>query len=692
MEQRAFRRGYVELRPGTGVLPGGVSRARLKTFVGPGKWRFCAAGVVLEPVSLLFTMSAINDFLLRNDLRIATNPCVSPDFCLDWPALRAQLVAGDPAVTRYPQSRFATAQGFWELAENAHGDCAWVLSPAAGVADAEATLAEGAALADGRCVFPATFENLLVLKNRIQEHEAGSTIFPTAGAQLGRSTLGIGARFTTLHWPAVDWAMAALGIGVTANQNSIPRELVYDVDAMLGGRLDTVPFPFIGTSVPEGHQGQSVEGMSHGCVLAKLKTGFHRRGIAWSFNADHQPIGGKFDAREDALVAGCVLASYITFDLSPELAQTRAPASPQAAAEWVKAHVPAELVETVRARVGGLGFDGKTGVATLDEGAFALLLATVWPAMEKMKRRDEKYRAARERLFTTEAGRAYLRELSIDELPGLTTPETTAIMLALCEALGMTIHFVAPAFGFQKNMPYPDNAALRALIERQWAVCRAFGASIGFHSGSGKSAENYQVMGAVTGGRLEIKTSGRYTYEMGRALHASTDAGDRALWEDWHRFTVELALAGGFSTDETERRMARSFVIDALTRAGRAAAETAEAAVFASPESARAAIGSLPASPENMFWFEYNFLYVLAGDGRAEKAALGDHSPAGYRQRARFYAISDEARLLYAKNVAAYIVFLAENTGLVSRERCAAAAKALAGYATLAELLAATGA
>ena len=117
--------------------------------------------------------------------------------------------------------------------------------------------------------------------------------------------------------------MSALNLGVTANQNSIPRELVYDVDVMLDGQLDTVPFPFIGTNVPEGHQGQSVEGMSHGCVLAKLKTGFHRRGIAWSFNADHQPIGGKFDAREDALVRGCVLASYITFDLSPELAQTK---------------------------------------------------------------------------------------------------------------------------------------------------------------------------------------------------------------------------------------------------------------------------------------------------------------------------------------------------------------------------------
>jgi hypothetical protein len=69
---------------------------------------------------------------------------------------------------------------------------------------------------------------------------------------LWEGTLGIGARFTTLHWPAVEWAMSALELGMTANQNSIPRELVYDVDAMLEGRLDTVPFPFIGTTCPRG--------------------------------------------------------------------------------------------------------------------------------------------------------------------------------------------------------------------------------------------------------------------------------------------------------------------------------------------------------------------------------------------------------------------------------------------------------
>jgi hypothetical protein len=632
-------------------------------------------------------MSAINAFLLKNNLRIAQNPCVSPDFCLDWPSLAAQLQAGHPLHV-WPKSKFQTAGGSWLLVENlSNGDCAWWFEPNAAGKGGAATLVGGIELRSGCFAFPATFANLLQLKNLIQEHDAGSTIFPTAGAKLGQSTLGIGARFTTLHWPAVEWAMSALEIGLTANQNSIPRELVYDVDAMLEGRLDTVPFPFIGTNVPEGHQGQSVEGMSHGSVLSKLKTGFHHRRLAWSFNADHQPIGGKFDVREDALVKGCLLASYITFDLSPELALNQ---------KADIATIPADVVQKTRARVAAAGLK-------LDDAAFTALLATVWTPMLKMKRRDEKYAAARAAAFTTEVGRKYLRELSIDELPGLTTPETTAIMLALCEVLGMPVNFVAPAFGFQKNTPYPDNAALTKLIEAQWAVCEKFGVSIGFHSGSGKSAENYQVMGRVTGSRLEIKTSGRYTYEMGVALSQSKNAADAQLWHDWYKFTVDMAVAGSFSADPTEQKMARVFVTTSLqnagagtpssrTERGEGAASPSGAAspatdVFASPATCRAALEALPPSAEHMTFFEYNFLYVLAAGGRADKASLGDHTAAGYQQRARFYSVSDEARLLFSKRIAAYILFLAENTGLASKERCAAAAKLLASYTTLDAML-----
>ena len=251
--------------------------------------------------SLDGAMSSINRFLVENNLRIAANPCVSPDFCLDWPGLVKKLRAGDAGVKVYEKSRFGTKAGEFVLLEDtATGDCAWRLA-----ADAPQLLDAGEKLDANATVFPATWANLLKLKNLAQEHDAGVTIFPTAAERLGQSTLGIGARFTTLHWPAVDWAMSALEFGVTANQNSIPRELVYDVNAMLAGQLDTVPFPFIGTNVPEGHQGQSVEGMSHGCVLAKLKTGFHHRRIAWSFNADHQPIGGKFRSEERRVGKEC---------------------------------------------------------------------------------------------------------------------------------------------------------------------------------------------------------------------------------------------------------------------------------------------------------------------------------------------------------------------------------------------------
>lgn len=608
-------------------------------------------------------MKPINRFLLDQDIRIASNPCISPDFCLDWESLQRAIAAQDGIVS-HEASEFGTQAGQWRVVEDANGDHAWRLDPID--ANPGTGLAGGVEI-DGFWYFPATFENLIGIKNRVQEIDPESGIFPSAGGDLGRRSLGIGARFTSLHWPGVDWAMSQLDMGMTANQNSIPRELVYDVDVMLADELDTVPFPFIGTNVPEGHQGQSVEGMSHGCVMAKLKSGFHRRGIAWSFNADHQPIGGKFDRREETLVVGCLFASYITFDISPELAVTETPQTPEERRSFVETEIEGALVERVARRVGEAGLE-------LDQEELDTLLCYVWPAMKKMKVRDTKYREAREMAFTTDAGRSYLRELSIDELPGLTTPETTAIMLALCIEMDMPVNFVAPAFGFQKNMPFPDNDRLRELIEGQWSVCQAFGVSIGFHSGSGKSAENYQVMGEVTSGNLEIKTSGRYTYEMGQALSHSNDADDQALWRDWHAFTLELAVAGAFSEEDTERAMAREFIVEALEF------EKESTEVFDSAEACRKALEALTPNPDHMFWFEYNFLYVLAAKGRAEKSALGDHSAAGYRQRRRFYTISEEGRLAFARRVAEYIVFLARNTGLAIGETCDAALNRLQGY------------
>jgi hypothetical protein len=621
---------------------------------------------------------AINRFLLAAGLPIRSNPAVSPDLCLDplslEQAVRAELGrlesflrepgAGVLRLTAglvdiFPASELAV--GSWRLfvvEERVTGDAGLLVAGTGAV-----PLPGAVALAEGIQLVPLLWEGLAALKNLLLEDDPGSTVFPVARGTLSRSSLGIGARFTTLHWPAVAWAMKELGLSLTANQNSIPRELVYDVDAMLEGRLTEVPFPFIGGTVPEGHQGQSVEGMTHAAVVTYLKCGFHRRRIPWGFNADHQPVGGRFDAIEDDLVRGCAFASYITFDLSPELAATPPLDSAAAVDRAFGALDAAGLFARVLARLAPLGL-------SLDEAEARRLFATLLPAMKKLVRRDEAYARVRQELFTTGIGRRYFRELSIDELPGRTSPETLAVCLALSEALGVEIHYVAPAIGFQKNFPYADDAELRRTVATLYDVARAFGVSIGFHSGSGKSAGNYAVAGDVTRQGLEIKTSGRYTYEMGVALSRSTDPRDAALWKDWYGFTRDLAVEGAFSEDPVRQRFAREFVRHAFALEGRA-----EGDAFSSPGALRAALAALEPSPDHMYFFEYNFLYVLASGGSTSR--LGDHGAAGYAQRARFYGVSDAARLLYAKGVAGYILFLAETTGLAPATKVAAARERL---------------
>ena len=135
---------------------------------------------------------------------------------------------------------------------------------------------------------------------------------------------------------------------------------------------------------------------------------------------------------------------FVTFDLSPELAITEVPEHSDAKASFVRDEIPDELVVATRKRVEQAGLS-----PTEDE--FNGLLAYVWPAMKKMKVRDDKYRAIREKNFTTKLGCEYFVELSIDELPGLTTPETTAVMLALSFEMGMERSFRSPGLWFSKE-------------------------------------------------------------------------------------------------------------------------------------------------------------------------------------------------------------------------------------------------
>jgi len=395
--------------------------------------------------------------------------------------------------------------------------------------------------------------------------------------------------------------------------------------------------------------------MSHASIIEYLKTGFHHKNIPWGFNADHQPIGGRFDKIEKELVDGSMFASYITYDLSPELSSYTIIDNTDELDNVFNEIVDIGIYNRTCERLDELEFE-------IDKFTIKQLVTYLTPSMNKLKKRDNAYIEIRKENFSTPEGRRFFKELSIDELPGQTKVETMAVCLAMADALDIKFQYVAPNIGFQKNFPYDNNEELEEKIATLYTVAKKFGVSIGFHSGSGKSYENYSICGQVTQGNFEIKTSGRYTYEMGVALSQSSNADDKALWNEWYTFTKKLAIEGAFSDNDVQKKFAREFITHALNKENISADKA-----FVSRDGLTTLLEQLPPSPDHMFWFEYNFLFVLAAQGSSEK--LGDHGVDGYKQRKRFYTISDEGKLLFAKNIASYIVFLAESTGIVEKSK-----------------------
>jgi hypothetical protein len=128
--------------------------------------------------------------------------------------------------------------------------------------------------------------------------------------------------------------------------------------------------------------------------------------------------------------------------------------------------------------------------------------------------------------------------------------------------------------------------------------------------------------------------------------------------------------------------MARTFITDALAKTGRSTEP------FATDRNARRPRVAHP-EPEHMFWFEYNFLYVLAG-GRPRRE-IRVRRPLARPATSSALASTrsaNEGRLNFARNIASYLIFLAENTGLASAAACAAARTLLGRYTSLDAMLA----
>ena len=128
-------------------------------------------------------MTAINTFLLENGLRIAGNPCVSPDFCLDWPSLSARLRSGD-GLTRHPKSRVSIAAGASSSSPSDRrprldAGARWRRWPGG----ARGRRGPGR----GTHGLSRHLANLLRLKNLMQEHDPARRSFRPRPATLGHS-------------------------------------------------------------------------------------------------------------------------------------------------------------------------------------------------------------------------------------------------------------------------------------------------------------------------------------------------------------------------------------------------------------------------------------------------------------------------------------------------------------------------
>ena len=240
------------------------------------------------------------------------------------------------------------------------------------------------------------------------------------------------------------------GKGLTANQNSIPENWSRRRrDACRQPGFRTVSFHRM--RVPEGTRA-SVEGMTHGCILAKFKNGFHKLGIPGvsmpTTNLSVAVDGGGSTGRR------VHVAGYVTLISLPSWPLPKCPRIPTPK--------PFGATRFPRSWSWPASGSGKRVCQRPKRSSTACLCLA---RDEENEGRDDKYRAIREKNFTTKISCEYLRELSSTKLPGLTTPETTAVMLALSFEMGMGPHFMAPAFGFQKNIRI-DNDQARKMVGR----------------------------------------------------------------------------------------------------------------------------------------------------------------------------------------------------------------------------------
>ena len=263
--------------------------------------------------------------------------------------------------------------------------------------------------------------------------------------------LGLGGRMGSIAAVSAMMAIEELGITASAIQSSVYRELRPD---FIGDREVFVEYAGIG-DVALGHTGMSI----YGQFLEALRERISRNITApYVADADHVPLYS--DSKEDldifrSLVTEARDRSFFTID--PH-------------------------------------FCVNNEAGTVEDMYDAAIKATGKAAtiISEIKRDDP-----------------YVIEFSVDECPGLTSPEGLRYLVERLARKTVELFSIAPSIGFdKKDSDGPEvRKTLRTILPEMNRIAKDNGLVLGIHSGDGKSDDTLKVIGEITEGNVWYRIS-----------------------------------------------------------------------------------------------------------------------------------------------------------------------------------------
>jgi hypothetical protein len=386
--------------------------------------------------------------------------------------------------------------------------------------------------------------------------------------------VGVGDRQTVTVWPGVIEALGIIGGPAETIQNSAYRELA-PMDMILSPPSSEVTYLPGHGSLSIGHTGSSIQGFWLSGVISHIENGVTE---PYGADLDHIPV-------KTGDAAGIAKAKYL-IDCGRHF--TFFTLDTSALFDFSKTDLSARYDAAIDA-----------GVELYDY------------------------------LVQIKQGEPFDYEFSLDEGPGITTPEELRYVLDRLTKKGVKVAFIAPNVGFEKRLDYrlPDGMpGLEARVKEMAVIAADYGALLDFHSGSDKSSLTYQTISKAAGGKIKLKVSGKLQLILSEVL---ADL-DPEFFNEWWDYT--------FISAKAEADAGSSVAVEYVKMV----------------EDRRQAQGAgFTRLPQDRFFTDFSFGMVGAKDEKGN-----------FLHRDRFYSLKPEVQAEYTRRVRDYVVKLAEDLGV----------------------------